>query len=57
MQLSSQNIDHYEKLGYEIPRYYNKNSCTWRVKRGTKIIVKISDVPPKSHIEVDLDCE
>ena len=57
VQLSSQNIDHYEKLGYEIPRYYNKNSCTWRVKRGTKIIVKISDVPPKSHIEVDLDCD
>lgn len=56
INLSSQNIEYYEELGYEIPRYYNKSSCTWRVKRGTKIIVNISDVPVNSHIKVDLDC-
>ena len=55
--LTSRNIDHYEKLGYEIPKYYNKNSCTWRVKRGTTLLVKIEDVPTFSHINVDLDCD
>lgn len=55
--LTSKNIDHYEKLGYEIPRYYNKDSCTWRVKRGTTLLVKIEDVPTFSHINVDLECD
>ena len=39
--LNSRNIEHYANFGYEIPKYYNKNSCTRRVKRNTKIIVKI----------------
>lgn len=57
IQLTSKNIKHYEKNGYEIPRYYNKNSCTWRVKRGTTIFVKIEDVPKFSHINVYLECD
>ena len=55
--ICSKNINYYEKLGYEIPRYYNKNSCTWRVKRNTKITVKIKDVPLKSQINVELNCD
>lgn len=57
VKLTSRNIDHYERLGYEIPRYYNKSSCTWRVKRGTIITVKIEDVSPKSHINIELNCD
>lgn len=57
INLTSKNISHYESLGYEIPRYYNKESCTWRVKRNTKITVKIEDVPLNSHIEVSLGCD
>lgn len=57
VNLTSKNIDYYENLGYEIPRYYNKNSCTWRVKRGTTIIVKISDIPQNSMYDVSVDCD
>lgn len=55
--LNSRNIEHYANLGYEIPKYYNKNSCTWRVKRNTKIIVKIEDVPKFTNYLVDVQCD
>ena len=55
--LCSKNIDYYEKLGYEIPRYYNKNSCTWRVKRSAKIIVKLKDVSPHARYDVEVECD
>lgn len=51
------NIYHFENLGYEIPRYYNKNSCTWRVKRGTKITVNINDVLKNSTIKILVSCD
>ena len=55
--LCSKNIDYYEKLGYEIPRYYNKNSCTWRVKRSAKIIVDIKHISHYARYKVDVDCD
>lgn len=55
--LNSRNIEHYANLGYEIPKYYNKNSCTWRVKRNTKIIVKIEDVPKFTNYLVGVQCD
>ena len=39
--LNGYNIKYYEDLGYDIPRYYNKSSCKYHVKKGTTIIVKI----------------
>ena len=55
--LCSKNIGYYENLGYEIPRYYNKNSCTWRVKRSAKIIVDINHLSPYARYKVDVDCD
>lgn len=55
--LNSKNISYYENLGYEIPRYYNKSSCTWRVKRNTKITVKTSDLPQCSTYQVSVECD
>ena len=48
ISLSNNNIKHYEDLGYKIPRYKDR----WgnlRVKRGTKIIVKVEDFTIISH--------
>lgn len=54
--LNGQMIKHYENLGYEIPRYKNvKNKLV--VKKGTKIIVNISDLPKNSNVYVDVKCD
>lgn len=63
--LNSANIKHYENLGYEIPRtekiYYKKNGQLSHreltVSVGTKIKVKIEDVPIQSNIKVDCKCD
>lgn len=55
--LNSKNISYYESLGYEIPRYYNRQLKKMQVKRGTKILVKISDVLSGSEILVNVECD
>ena len=57
VKMCSNIIDYYENLGYEIPRYYNQNSCTYRVKRGTKILVRIDDLPLNSMKKVMVECD
>lgn len=57
VNLNSKKIKYYENLGYKLPKYYNKNSCTLRVKRGTKMIVKIKDVPLNSMVKVKVECD
>ena len=57
INLCSQMIPYYENLGYEIPRYYNKNSGEYRVKVGSTIIVKVDDLPPYSGYRVDVECD
>ena len=44
VRLTGSNIKYYEDLGYEIPRYFNKNNNKYMVKRGTTILVKIKDL-------------
>lgn len=50
------NIKYWENLGYEIPRIKNKQG-TMSVPMGSKIKVKIKDLPKKSHIEVYCSCD
>lgn len=58
----------YKEKGYDIPveevqSYYNKNGKRikngkkHRVKKGTKILVKVEDLPPKSNQEILVVCE
>ena len=54
--LHTTNIKHYEKLGYTIPRYLDKNKQL-KVKKGTTIIVNTSDLPPCSNIKVTVQCD
>jgi len=53
---TSQMIKYYENLGYKIPRRKDK----WgdiTVPRGTKIIIKIEDLPKGSGQEVKVKCD
>ena len=54
--LNSSNIKHFEKLGYEIPRHKDKKG-RMRVKLGTEIIVKVSDLTSGSHCLVNVECD
>jgi len=50
------NLVYYENLGYEIPKYLNcKNEL--KVKKGTKIIVKVSDLKVDSISNVEVKCD
>ena len=54
--LCSANIKHYEKLNYPIPRYID-NRGRLKVKEGTKIWVKVSDLLPDSTVKITAICE
>lgn len=53
----SNNVKYYESLGYEIPKYYDKKHKKYSVPRGSKIFVRISDLPLGSHAIVDVECD
>ena len=54
--LNPRTIKHYENLGYSIPRVIDKQGKL-RVKRGTKIWVKVSDLLPDSTVKITAICE
>jgi hypothetical protein len=55
IKLHNKAINHYEKLGYEIPRYVYKGAL--RVKRGTAILIKVNDLPPQSNVKLTKICD
>ena len=57
VNLTSRNIAYYEKLGYEIPRYYDVTGNKYKVKRGTTIFVNVSDLPQNSMWKVKIECD
>lgn len=57
ININGTNAKYYEDLGYEIPRYFDKNSWRWCVKRGTTIVVKVTDLSKGSNAFVDCDCD
>ena len=58
VQLAAPNIKYYEDLGYEIPRVPKEgNPKKMVVKRGTKILVKIEDLPPKNNVYLNAECD
>ena len=54
--LNSNNIKYYEDLGYKIPRQKNKWGRIGTPK-GTKITVKVGDLPKQSNIKVKVQCD
>jgi len=57
--LHGSNIQYYESLGYFIPRYlYTKNyHKVLKIKKGTSIIVKVSDLSDKSNVKILCKCD
>lgn len=53
---SSYNINRYEKMGYEIYRELDKRGRL-TVPRGTKIKVRVEDLPDNSHEKVNVSCD
>ena len=51
----SSNVSHYEEKGYQIPKHKDKQG-QYRVKRGTKIIVNVNDLPRSSGLQVEYEC-
>ncbi|OAO82597.1 HNH endonuclease [Anoxybacillus flavithermus] len=49
------NVSYYESKGYSIPKYIDKLG-NLRVKKGTKIVVLVSDLPETSGIEIEYQC-
>lgn len=50
------NIQYYENLGYEIPKYIDSQKRL-KVKNGTKIKVKVDDLPKTSQTKVKVLCD
>ena len=53
--LLTNNVKHYEDLGYEIPRA--KRGSKFLVPRGTRITVKTEDLSKGSHYSVKVECD
>jgi hypothetical protein len=57
IDLKPRQIKYYEELGYEIPKYNTSRRKIMRVKVGTKISVKVKDLPKNSHQLVSVLCD
>ncbi|MDQ1146608.1 hypothetical protein QE429_003435 [Bacillus sp. SORGH_AS 510] len=49
-------VKHFENLSYEIPRYKNKLG-KMVIPKGTKIVVKIEDLPKSSNVKLTKICD
>ena len=54
--LYGSNISYYENLGYKIPREKNSKGVLV-VKRGTKIKVRVEDLPKYSSAKIHMECD
>ena len=54
--LNPNNINYYKNLKYEIPKHKDSN-YKLRIKQGTKILVKIEDLPENSNAKVNVKCD
>jgi hypothetical protein len=55
--LNPENLERLEKLGYDIPRYFNEDKKKFVYKKGTKILVKVEDLTKSSPSLVDVQCQ
>ena len=61
--LNSSNYMHYKELGYDIPMEltsestYRRYKKRYRVKKGEKIKVNINDLPKRSKINIEYECD
>lgn len=56
INVNGKKVKYYESLGYNIPKSKNKYGKT-TVRKDTKILVRVEDLPPKSHVEIPYKCD
>jgi hypothetical protein len=54
--ITGNNIIYYQNLGYIIPKYKNSKGLL-KLKKGTKIFVKVQDLQNSSNIKVNIKCD
>lgn len=54
--VNGRNAIYYEDLGYEVPKHLDKSGNTC-VKNGTKITVKVNDLPHGSSAQIPAECD
>jgi hypothetical protein len=52
----NRDVEHYEKLGYLIPKKRNKSNRL-QVPKGTKLIIDVLHLTPNSNYKIDLICD
>ena len=57
VNITSRNVEYFENLGYTIPRVYDKGKHKYIFKKGTTIIVKVSDLRKNSMRNVNIECD
>ena len=55
--ITSVNVSHYRNKGYDIPTTHSEKSHKEVVDIGAKILVKVEDLPIKSHIKIQYQCD
>ncbi|GGI12591.1 zinc-ribbon domain-containing protein [Gottfriedia solisilvae] len=55
--LSSNTFEHYENLGYRIPRTFDGSKNKMVIRKGTKILVLINDLPKFSQKKLTKVCD
>lgn len=56
ISVNGRNAIHYEKLGYEIPRWKDTKGDI-RVPKGTQILVKVEDLYPMCNAKISVRCD
>ena len=56
INITSNTVEFYETKGYKIEKYINAKGGL-SIKRGTKLDVKVSDLPLNSHVLVNIKCD
>jgi len=57
VKLNPQNVEYWRKLGYHIPSYRDSRGRLKLFRRGAKLEVRVSDLPPNSNVVIEVRCK
>lgn len=57
VSITARNMKHYKNKGYNIPMKYSESSKKYVIDSNEKILVKLEDISPMSHIKVMCECD
>lgn len=57
VSLNSTTYAYWVRKGYDIPPYKDRKGRIKSYKRGTKLLVLVSDLPPRSNVKIQVKCD